>query len=725
VNDDLAILERHLGLSRPILLSLPSAVWISKGLTDEHAHGIAHMIIGNSRLEELSLARNRLTDAGTKLLAEALPASDSLRLLWLSGNRIGDDGARALAEVLPSMGIAPRMDIHGDASRMHVSRGSHLEELWLANNSIGDDGAAAIAAALPAVPRLQKVDLRANRVGEAGACALAAALPSLQLQELYLQENRLADLAAVSLAHALPKCAWLRDLRLTGNLISDSGAAALADAMPKAPQLHGLRLSSNKVRDVGGAALAAALHSAPLQRLELAYNYDLSDASASALAASLPHSELLALDVEGHSTSKEAERALALSILGAAVFGVPYTDGSSASGGRSEEVRPLPLRQLHGLRLVSHVRAMGVLSDNLRDELDNAVLLDLLRAHHGLASDPAPARVVAVAESALDGPPQHQHEASGAPAGPGRGGAGGRAGDGVGAKGRTDRRKSDRALAAASLFGDASSSAKRKPRARKAWGLLRRAPLMRSPFAASSSNESADRAQDERPRPGAGPGTAPDSDALTHGASGSVSLAAPRAPSSLERKVSALTPRSNAASRAAAAHGSQDTFRVHPYFLASPDALQLSTPPHVAAAPPIAQPLPTSAPRPAAISTPPSEDLQATAQALLQAPPQSSLDPPPKASPPPSTPPHPAPQGSKRPTMDRPPTARENDPTELQQAIQSIFDRWDVDGSGQLSLEEFRNGVASEARSPQYKNNPTVRLIAAAVERTGGSKSLE
>jgi Ca2+-binding EF-hand superfamily protein len=75
--------------------------------------------------------------------------------------------------------------------------------------------------------------------------------------------------------------------------------------------------------------------------------------------------------------------------------------------------------------------------------------------------------------------------------------------------------------------------------------------------------------------------------------------------------------------------------------------------------------------------------------------------------------------------MDRPPTARENDPTELQQAIQSIFDRWDVDGSGQLSLEEFRNGVASEARSPQYKNNPTVRLIAAAVERTGGSKSLE
>ena len=74
---------------------------------------------------------------------------------------------------------------------------------------------------------------------------------------------------------------------------------------------------------------------------------------------------LLALDLEGCSAPHEAERTLATSLLSAAVFGVPR------GADDDDEWMALPLRQLHGLRLVTHVRALGVLSDALRDEIDN------------------------------------------------------------------------------------------------------------------------------------------------------------------------------------------------------------------------------------------------------------------------------------------------------------------------------------------------------------------
>lgn len=54
-------------------------------------------------------------------------------------------------------------------------------------------------------------------------------------------------------------------------------------------------------------------------------------------------------------------------------------------------------------------------------------------------------------------------------------------------------------------------------------------------------------------------------------------------------------------------------------------------------------------------------------------------------------------------------------------AMQSIFDRWDVDKSGQLSREEFYNGIASEAESPEHRDDPAVRIITSAVNRSGGS----
>ena len=50
-------------------------------------------------------------------------------------------------------------------------------------------------------------------------------------------------------------------------------------------------------------------------------------------------------------------------------------------------------------------------------------------------------------------------------------------------------------------------------------------------------------------------------------------------------------------------------------------------------------------------------------------------------------------------------------------AIQAVFNRWDVDRSGLLSLDEFRSGLAREAASPVHRDEPHVKLISAAVAR--------
>ena len=372
---DLAMLERHRGLSRSELLSIQVADWVGAGLTDQYCRGIAHMLHGNRQLEELLIARNRFGDEGARAIAQALAASDSLRVLWLSGNLVADAGTCAIAEVLPRMGW--------------LGNGSHLGELWFASNRIGDAGAVAIAKALPQLPRLTKLDVRCNYIGDEGGCALAAALPHVQpgFEELYMQENRLGDGTAAT-REVLPGSRWLKELRLGGNRIGNAGAKALALSAPNAPHLRGLRLAHNCVGDAGGSALALALPACRLQRLELACNYGLGDATLLMLAQSVPAArELLSLDLEGHRGAKASERALALALLRAVVFGT-HDEVDDAP-------RLLMLRQLYGVRLVPHVVAIGVSSAVLREELDNGVLLDELRRRRGavvyLEPDPAAA----------------------------------------------------------------------------------------------------------------------------------------------------------------------------------------------------------------------------------------------------------------------------------------------------------------------------------------------
>ena len=83
----LGLLERQLGQPRATFLAQPELHWSVKGLRDEHAPAVAHVLQTNKELQELGLARNQLTGQGAVTIAHALHHAASLRVLWLSGNR--------------------------------------------------------------------------------------------------------------------------------------------------------------------------------------------------------------------------------------------------------------------------------------------------------------------------------------------------------------------------------------------------------------------------------------------------------------------------------------------------------------------------------------------------------------------------------------------------------------------------------------------------------------
>ena len=71
IDYSLALLERQLGQPRAAFLAQPELHWSVKGLRDEHAPALAHVLTSNKALQELGLARNQLTGARTLTLTLA------------------------------------------------------------------------------------------------------------------------------------------------------------------------------------------------------------------------------------------------------------------------------------------------------------------------------------------------------------------------------------------------------------------------------------------------------------------------------------------------------------------------------------------------------------------------------------------------------------------------------------------------------------------------------
>ncbi|KAG0083121.1 hypothetical protein BGZ93_002030 [Podila epicladia] len=238
-------------------------------------------------LQELNLARNKLTDQDVVILSKALSSNRMLQKLDLCLNSFSQEGTQAVAEYLASPGQA-------------------LKEIDLSDNEISEEGGVAMGSSLaqnttlerlrmssvmdPPLPVEEGLEefiafdaelaelntaLTAEQVLELrsdGDTVLETIAQSLRtnttLQELWMDYCNISPVGAEALASALRENTGLITVRMRNNSVGNRGARALGSALTPAggafnSTLHSLELGENKIGVLGwhGLVSASALES--------------------------------------------------------------------------------------------------------------------------------------------------------------------------------------------------------------------------------------------------------------------------------------------------------------------------------------------------------------------------------------------------------------------------------------------------------------------------------
>ncbi len=186
----------------------------------------------SSKLTELKLSDNAITDAGVVSLSQALQSvACQVTSLDLGCNQISDDGAASLSQALQSSAC-------------------QLSSLDLSQNQIADAGADSLSQALQSSAcRVTALKLWANQITDDGVISLSQALHSsaCQVTSLDLSNNQITDAGVVSLSQALQSSACqVTSLYLNYNQIADAGVVSLSQALQSsACQVTSLYLRSN------------------------------------------------------------------------------------------------------------------------------------------------------------------------------------------------------------------------------------------------------------------------------------------------------------------------------------------------------------------------------------------------------------------------------------------------------------------------------------------------
>ncbi|XP_078390046.1 NACHT, LRR and PYD domains-containing protein 3-like [Cetorhinus maximus] len=253
-----------------------------------------------SKLQELGLEENSLTDSSAGDLAFALSTNRSLTHLNLSNNKLGDSGVRILSVALRSpdckiqkLGLADVVLTASCAETLVsiLNTNQSLIKLDLSSNKLGDSGVKQLSAALRNPDcKLQKLHLSGMSLTSSCAEDLASTLsanPALTV--LNLSYNKLGDLGVKLLSTALrnPDCK-IQKLWLCDNGLSASSVKDIASALNTSQLLTELDLGHNKLRDLGVKFLFEALKNqeCKLQKLRL-YDTCLTDSCSDDLASAL------------------------------------------------------------------------------------------------------------------------------------------------------------------------------------------------------------------------------------------------------------------------------------------------------------------------------------------------------------------------------------------------------------------------------------------------------
>ncbi|PIO33630.1 hypothetical protein AB205_0134610, partial [Aquarana catesbeiana] len=204
-----------------------------------------------SRIEELHLYNNHLTDSSCPHLASGIRNNQTMRTLDLSHNNLQGPHFRDLMEALTT---------------------SQIEELHLYDKHLTDSSCPHLASAIRNNQTLRILDLSMNNVEGPYFRDLMEALTTSRIEELHLDRNHLTHSSCPHLTSGIRNNQTLRKLNLNENNLEGPHFSDFMAALTTS-QIEELHLSDNHLTDSSCPHLASGIrNNQTLRTLDLSWN---------------------------------------------------------------------------------------------------------------------------------------------------------------------------------------------------------------------------------------------------------------------------------------------------------------------------------------------------------------------------------------------------------------------------------------------------------------------
>ncbi|XP_077321214.1 NACHT, LRR and PYD domains-containing protein 3-like isoform X1 [Lithobates pipiens] len=241
-----------------------------------------------SQIEKLHLGRNQLTDTFCPHLASGIRNTKTLRTLNLSRNNLEGPHFSDLTAALTT---------------------SRIEKLHLYDKHLTDSSCPHLASAIRNNQTLRILDLSMNIVEGPYFRDLMEALTTSRIEELHLDRNHLTDSSCTHLASGIRNNQTLRTLNLNENNLGGPHFSDLMAALTTS-RIDELHLSDNHLTDSSCPHLASGIrNNQTLRRLDLSWN-NLEGPNFRDLIEALTTSQIEELQIWDNRMSEEAIKEL-------------------------------------------------------------------------------------------------------------------------------------------------------------------------------------------------------------------------------------------------------------------------------------------------------------------------------------------------------------------------------------------------------------------------------
>ncbi|XP_040188649.1 NACHT, LRR and PYD domains-containing protein 3-like isoform X2 [Rana temporaria] len=229
--------------------------------------------------KNLRLSSNLLTDISCPHLASGIRNNQTLRTLNLSGNNLGGPHFRDLMEALTTSRIE-ELQLHyndlTDSSCPHLASGIRnnqtLRRLNLSKNNLEGPHFRDLMEALT-TSRIEKLQLDKNSLAESSCLHLASGIKNNQtLRMLSLSKNNLGGPHFRDLMEALTT-SRIEELHLYRNHLTESSCPHLASGIRNNRTLRILDLSDNNLKDIHFSDVMEALTTSQIEELQIGNNF--------------------------------------------------------------------------------------------------------------------------------------------------------------------------------------------------------------------------------------------------------------------------------------------------------------------------------------------------------------------------------------------------------------------------------------------------------------------